>query len=171
MSLAEENQRLALWVARRYPGPDPDAVAGEALRGLVEAEAAHDPARGRFAVLAVILCKRRAFEEVSRQRRNASRETPLYRVTAEGEEVEREDLPHVVPHDGAGLMAARVREVLAGLHPREREILARRFGLDGPEETLEEIGRAVGLSRARVGQLERRALGKLRRALSRRSRP
>ena len=65
-------------------------------------------------------------------------------------------------------MALRLREALANLEDRERSVLVRRFGLEGQEETLEEVGRAVGLSRARVAQLERRALRQLRQALTRR---
>ena len=46
----------------------------------------------------------------------------------------------------------------------ERAILRARYGLDGPDQTLREIGRAHGLSSERVRQLEHRARGKLRAA-------
>ena len=55
-----------------------------------------------------------------------------------------------------------LRSLLAGLTGRERIILRARYGLDGPERTLGEIGRGLGLSAERVRQLEQRALGKLR---------
>ena len=49
------------------------------------------------------------------------------------------------------------------LDAREREILVRRFGLDGgPELTLEELGRSLSLSRERVRQIEARALMRIR---------
>lgn len=170
MSLAAENVRLAFWVARRYTAPDPDGVASAALLGLVEAEAKHDPARSAFSTFAVLLCRQRAVEEVYRQRRDASREVSLCYVAPDGHEEEREDLPAVLPHDGSGLMAEAVRAAVDELPEREREIVSRRFGLDGEAETLATIGAGIGLSRARVGQLERMALRRLRRALSRRSR-
>ena len=41
---------------------------------------------------------------------------------------------------------------------REREIVARRFGLDGPKETLEQIGETLSITRERVRQLEKAIL-------------
>ena len=57
-----------------------------------------------------------------------------------------------------------LRGLLSGLSDRERAILRARYGLDGPEQTLREIGSAEGLSAERVRQIEQRALGKLRAA-------
>jgi RNA polymerase primary sigma factor len=51
--------------------------------------------------------------------------------------------------------------LLSGLSERERKIVRARFGLDGEEESLRELGRRLGLSAERVRQLEQRALGKL----------
>ena len=49
------------------------------------------------------------------------------------------------------------------LNEREREVIIRRFGLQGHERgTLEEVGVAVGLTRERVRQLQIEALKKLR---------
>jgi len=53
------------------------------------------------------------------------------------------------------------------LNAREREVLARRYGLDGRrEETLEDIGRRFGVTRERARQIEQMAERKLRTALS-----
>ena len=56
----------------------------------------------------------------------------------------------------------RLSRLIEGLHERERVILRARFGLDGQERTLREIGRTVGLSAERVRQLEHEALDELR---------
>jgi RNA polymerase primary sigma factor len=53
--------------------------------------------------------------------------------------------------------------VLDDLAPNERTVLRRRFGLEGdPPETLEAIGRQLGLTRERVRQIEASGLRKLR---------
>jgi RNA polymerase primary sigma factor len=61
------------------------------------------------------------------------------------------------------LQAAELGEALDQLTPRLRDVLERRFGLTGtPQQTLEEVGRDLGITRERVRQLESRALRELR---------
>lgn len=56
-----------------------------------------------------------------------------------------------------------IERVLSDLLPREAEILRLRFGLkDGIPQTLEQVGKAMGLSRERIRQIERQALRRLR---------
>ena len=45
---------------------------------------------------------------------------------------------------------------------REKEIISRRFGLNGPKETLEQIGEMLSITRERVRQLEKAILIRLR---------
>lgn len=59
--------------------------------------------------------------------------------------------------------STKIAKVLTTLKPRERDIIIKRFGLEGTdEETLEEIGQAMRLTRERVRQIEAKALRKLR---------
>lgn len=55
---------------------------------------------------------------------------------------------------------------LDALEDRQRQVICRRFGLEGFErQTLEEVGEAVGLTRERVRQIQLSALKDLRKAL------
>ncbi len=57
-----------------------------------------------------------------------------------------------------------IESALAMLNPRERDVVALRFGMqDGQERSLAEVGRALGFSRERARQVEAAALAKLRR--------
>ncbi|MCD6518751.1 MAG: RNA polymerase sigma factor RpoD [Anaerolineae bacterium] len=61
------------------------------------------------------------------------------------------------------LLREQVRDILASLTEREREVLSLRFGLeDGESLTLEEVGRRFGVTRERIRQIEAKALRKLR---------
>jgi RNA polymerase primary sigma factor len=54
-------------------------------------------------------------------------------------------------------------DILASLSDRERRIIEMRFGLgDGRRYTLDEVGQELGITRERVRQIEKKALGKLR---------
>lgn len=58
---------------------------------------------------------------------------------------------------------ASLEECLQLLSEKQREVLCRRFGLDGYDrQTLEEVGQAVGLTRERVRQIQMTALKTLR---------
>jgi DNA-directed RNA polymerase sigma subunit (sigma70/sigma32) len=48
------------------------------------------------------------------------------------------------------------------LDSRHREVLIRRFGIEGEEETLEAIGRSLGRTREGIRHIEAQALKKLR---------
>lgn len=58
-------------------------------------------------------------------------------------------------------------QLLSKLPAKQQEVLARRFGLRGYETaTLEEVGKAVGLTRERVRQIQLEALAQLRDSLA-----
>ena len=64
-------------------------------------------------------------------------------------------------------MKLRIVDWLEDLNPKQREVLARRFGLLGYEAaTLENVGKEIGLTRERVRQIQVEALKSLRDVLS-----
>lgn len=85
-------------------------------------------------------------------------------------------LHEVIPDPGVDAPAAlgslfreraELVSVLDDLAPNERTVLRRRFGLEGdPPETLEAVGKRMGVTRERVRQIEQGGLRKLRALLT-----
>lgn len=73
----------------------------------------------------------------------------------------RENDPAVLLQDSD--LNDSINEWLSELSEKQREVVARRFGLRGYEtSTLEEVGREIGLTRERVRQIQVEALKRLR---------
>ncbi|MBM3257459.1 MAG: RNA polymerase sigma factor RpoD [Candidatus Liptonbacteria bacterium] len=61
------------------------------------------------------------------------------------------------------LLRDLIKDILVDLTEREQKILKMRFGLeDGVTHTLEEVGKAFGVTRERIRQIEAKALEKIR---------
>ncbi len=83
--------------------------------------------------------------------------------TSIGDLIEDVDAPEAGELVDRQLMADQLRNALDALTPREATIMSMRFGLyDGNPHTLDEIGKALGLTRERIRQLEKQSLSKLR---------
>jgi len=77
--------------------------------------------------------------------------------------IEDEKTPPPSTEAARTLLKERLREILVDLAPRERKILAMRFGLeDGVTHTLEEVGKEFGVTRERIRQIEAKSLEKIR---------
>ena len=80
-----------------------------------------------------------------------------------GDFIEDETLPGPVEETSNQLLKEQLHDILDSLSDRERAVLEMRFGLrDGEAHTLEEVGKAFGVTRERVRQIESKALRKLR---------
>ncbi|HYZ93749.1 MAG TPA: sigma-70 family RNA polymerase sigma factor [Actinomycetota bacterium] len=102
-------------------------------------------------------------------RTNAADTTSLHITIGEDGETELQDFlvdeTCEQPLDAAvrSRSAQELYEVIKQLKPRERRVLALRFGLvDGQARTLEQVGAEFKLTRERIRQIESRALAKLR---------
>jgi RNA polymerase primary sigma factor len=76
----------------------------------------------------------------------------------------------VRPDQAAELQRSRemVRELVDTIEDaRARDIIRRRYGFDGPDETLQELGDGYGVTRERIRQIQDKTLRKLvKRAIS-----
>lgn len=73
--------------------------------------------------------------------------------------VSDEDIFQTV-HDS--MLSSVVMDVLSTLTLREEAVLRLRYGFNGPEQTLEQVGKEFNITRERVRQIEVKALRKLR---------
>jgi len=80
-----------------------------------------------------------------------------------GDFIEDDDAPEPIDAAAREMLRESVKNALAVLSDREREVLELRFGLlDGKSHTLEEVGRYFNVTRERIRQIESKALRKLR---------
>ena len=170
-------------MARRFLGTglDYDDLLQCALLGLHRAAGKYDPERGaQFSTVAYWYMRSEIGKEVATTRSLVR--VPAHRPVKDGpsaislETPIAEDMPlgSLLPSDGEdapevgadrALTRERVAAALGTLPDRDRFVLEHRFGLngcDGRTMTLDEIGRHLSISRARVGQIEQRALARLR---------
>lgn len=162
------NQKLVFRAVRRRMAMSHrlDDLVGECHIVLIQAVAAYNPWMGiRFSTYA-FTCLVRALSRLSQRMANdwLSRSLPLETIgeaePGAGREYDR----------WAGI--PRLDIYLRNDHPlltdREKAIIARRFNLTGANagQTLEKVGKALGLSKERVRQVQASALDKLRQELS-----
>jgi RNA polymerase primary sigma factor len=122
-----------------------------------------------FAEIGVVLemTPERIEEILGYGRETLSLETPVGDdgTATFGEFIEDMDAPIAADVVDFGLLQDRLRAVLGTLPDRSAVVMRMRFGLDdGRSRTLDEVGKALGLTRERIRQIERDTLRELRRS-------
>lgn len=80
-----------------------------------------------------------------------------------GDFIADEHAPSPEDQTSRALLKEHLEEVLSTLNDREKKVLIMRFGLeDGRPRTLEEVGKAFGVTRERIRQIEAKAIRKLK---------
>ena len=166
-ALVRCNLRLVMNIAKRHVGNAPDLfeVVSDGNISLMQAVEKFDYARGNkfstYATWAVV--------------RNYARTIPEKRYRQRRFQTGAEEVLETVADAAANTEAEwerkslrqKIGAALDHLENRERQVVLQHFGLTktGRRQTLEEIGKGLGVTKERIRQIERRALGKLRAVL------
>lgn len=162
--ITQSNLRLVVSIAKRHQSRSVDffEVVSDGNVSLMRAVEKFDFTRGfKFSTYASWAIMR-----------NFARTIPEEKSQAERYQTGREELLETVsgprPEESENDFLPAVRSLLdrmmGELDEREQRILRQRFGLDdaGESQTLEQIGKRLGVSKERVRQLEARAMTRLR---------
>ena len=159
------NLRLVVSIAKRHVGPSNDffGLVSDGNMSLIRAVEKFDYARGNkfstYASWAIMKNFARTIpEEFHRRDRFVTGHEDMFESAADDRLGEHE-------YESAQVkMQDAVRGMLGFLDDRERQIILSRYGLNGvPQQTLEQIGRELNITKERVRQLESRAQAKMRR--------
>lgn len=162
--ILEANLRLVFSLAKRFAGANQDEFGECVAEGniaLMRAVEHYDFSRGnRFSTYAHHAIRRQLLQRVRGEVRRRERFLPGGDDAAANMDRDEGDSLRLVQR--SSLAARAVEDLLPCLSDRERAVIEVRFGLgQRSEQTFEEIGRSMGVSKERVRQLQVRALHKL----------
>ena len=170
------NLQMVYAQARRCPR-DPDLVPALIVQ-LIKCVDGFDPARGyafsTYAVWSLIHFTKDFFNSNKAQRATGLPWSDLdARPVSDptGEKVRIEEFPDTRAGDASDEIDSRAAPqrlaalMATTLAPRDRMVLGMRFGIDGKEYTLEAIGKALGVTKERIRQIETRAIERLKAAV------
>lgn len=171
--LIERNMRLVAHIAKKYQNVDEDMedLISIGCIGLIKAIDTFDAGKGRLATYAC-RCIDNELLMMLRSKKKTSKEVSLFEPIGqdrEGNEIQLVDVieqkqPDIIEEMELQRNKKILGEVLESrLTEKERQIIIRRFGLDGRREaTQSEIGEMLGISRSYVSRIEKKALQKLK---------
>ncbi len=174
--LIERNLRLVAHVAKKYAGSgeDMEDLISIGTIGLIKAISTFHYDKGSKLSTYAARCIDNELLMMFRARKKITREISLYEpigTDKEGNEIslldvcmqEQMDIVERMDMDEkTGRLCSLVEKAL---DDREKEIVVLRYGLNGKKEMTQwEIGKLLGISRSYVSRIEKKALGKLKKA-------
>ncbi|MDR3634249.1 MAG: sigma-70 family RNA polymerase sigma factor [Isosphaeraceae bacterium] len=162
------NLRLVVSIAKRHVGPSNNffELVSDGNMSLIRAVEKFDYARGNkfstYASWAIMKNFARTIpEENYRRDRFVTGHEEMFEAAADNRSDEHEQEKAQKQRQEA------VKGMLGRLDDRERRIIVSRYGIGGVhEQTLEQLGKELGITKERVRQIESRAQDKLRRIAS-----
>ena len=172
--LIERNLRLVAHIVKKYAasGRETDELISVGIVGLVKAVNTYNFDKGSRLATYAARCIDNELLMLMRGDKKLAREVSLYEPIGTDKEGNEINLLSIIEHAGEDVVEQMERRryltQLAGilpkvLTPREYEIIIRRYGLYGHEETTQrELAAELGISRSYVSRIEKKALQKLR---------
>ena len=176
--LIERNLRLVAHIVKKYnnTGNDMDELIAIGILGLVKAVNTFDAKKGSRMATYAARCIENELLMLKRTERKLVREVSLYEpigTDKEGNEISLLDIVESEETDFAGQIDLKenvqklYKNIETQLNPREKEIIVLRYGLGLKRPiTQREIAKKLGISRSYVSRIEKKALEKLKTALS-----
>lgn len=176
--LIERNLRLVAHIVKKYqiPNKDIDELISIGTVGLIKAIDSYDSSKGTRLATYASRCIENEILMLFRSSKKQKSETFLHDpigIDKEGNEISlidvlSSDKDSVIDKVETNLqIKALYNQISCSLSKREGEILKMRYGLiDGVCKTQREIAALLGISRSYVSRIEKKALKKLKKALS-----
>lgn len=170
--LIEHNLRLVAHIVKKYYGnvKDQDDLVSVGTIGLMKAVSTFDPAKGIRLTTYASRCIENEILMQFRSQKKTAQDVSLTEPIDTDKDGHPLTLIDVLAQDDTifedldlKINAEKLhRYMLETLDERERDILNRRYGLQGRCMTQREVGRQLRISRSYVSRIEKRALEKLR---------
>ncbi len=174
--LIERNLRLVAHIAKKYYSDNRDSedLISIGIIGLIKAINTYKAEKGNRLVTYASKCIENELLMMLRGEKKKSKEISLNEPIGTDKEGNTISLMEVIENTGIDTLKKmeneedikRVREyVETVLTPREKDIIVKRYGLNGREEmTQKSVGDLLGISRSYVSRIEKKALEKLKKA-------
>ena len=174
-TLVEHNLRLVVYIARRFDsgGTNLEDLISIGTIGLMKAISTYRMDKNiKLATYASRCIENEILmhmRKISNQKAEVSLDEPI-NLDGEGNELLLSDILGTGEEDilaplEAAADLAMLRQSLLELSTREREIVDMRYGLGGGQElTQKEVAARLGISQSYISRLEKRIMGKLRKA-------